>query len=637
MLKAELNDHSCFNANLDTMYSFNTISILNELSIDKTLLIYASELAHIPNNIDTKTQNDLQMLILVLLINIKQGNTRMSLNAKELFNALGYNDFNIGELLTNPNLDCILGKSGDVRPLIVKEQYLYTHRTLSTETSLIKSIKLLLNSINNNQLPMNNSLIDSLITPNKEQLEAVSLTLQNGLSLITGGPGTGKTFVLATIIKTLVCKLNIDIGKVAIAAPTGKAAQRINDTIQAILAQLPTNNSDKKLLSSIVEPKTLHRLLSWHPTKQQFNHNEKNPIDAKVVIVDEASMISQELMDQLLKAITPDARIVLLGDVDQLPSIDGGCAFRDMVLTLTNNTKKLTKNYRMLPDNPEGHAIISLAQTINLGLSNNILESNLYQIKDSKNWLGSKVELIEEDDLTSFLQRWFQELVIGCDNFFELANRVYKYTENCTWDLDDEAALKAIFAHFDNFRILCVLKNANKLRGVKEINKIMHNWMYQYTGFGLQHEVAFFSGEPVMMTVNDYKRDIFNGDQGLILKVTLDGDVHQAVVFPDKNKFLALPLSSIKHQLELCYAMTVHKAQGSEYDKVAIVLPNTINHPALTREILYTGITRARKSVTLLSNNNQLIWAIKNNIKRNTGLKTELQLAYGTAANDTVS
>jgi exodeoxyribonuclease V alpha subunit len=149
--------------------------------------------------------------------------------------------------------------------------------------------------------------------------------------------------------------------------------------------------------------------------------------------------------------------------------------------------------------------------------------------------------------------------------------------------------------------------------------------MLQLTGEGLRGPVPFCAGEPVLMTTNDYRRHIFNGDQGLILKVLFDGQplLHQAAVFPRSGGFVPFPLDPLKHQLEHAFAMTVHKSQGSEYKRIAIVLPKA-NHRALTRELLYTGLTRASKSVVLLTEPERITFAAGNPSLRDSGLAERL-------------
>jgi exodeoxyribonuclease V alpha subunit len=235
-----------------------------------------------------------------------------------------------------------------------------------------------------------------------------------------------------------------------------------------------------------------------------------------------------------------------------------------------------------------------------------------------------QVELLEPGDggMRAFLRRWFEREVTGLPGFAGKAGRVFGYADGA-WRPGDPEALRELFGHFDRFRILCALREAADLRGVVEINGLLHGWLGELTGEGLRLATPFLAGEPVLMTSNDYRRGIFNGDQGLVLKVAFAGQPRQAAVFPAPEGFRAFPLEPLRGQLEHAFAMTVHKSQGSEYTRVAIVLPRN-NHKALTRELLYTGLTRARASVLLLAERERIAYAAGNPSVRDSGLGERL-------------
>lgn len=594
-----------------SLWPMHINNLLEELNIDKVLLIYAVELASIPREIDTIKRSNLEMLILCLLIAIEQGNVRLSLKS-ELLTKFSLSELQIQELLNDSKLACIISNNENQKPLMFRDGYLYTNRTLTSEIDLANNIKRLINKPSSD---IDSYDIDmSCYSLDHNQLDAILLAIHSKLTLITGGPGTGKTYIGAIIIASLIHYLNIDIDKIAIAAPTGKATQRIGNAIKDIWHKLDHSISD----TDYPEPKTLHRLLLWQPEKLRFYHNENNPISAKVVLIDEASMISQELMNDLLKAIQCDTRIILMGDIDQIPSIDSGCVFRDMVAILKRNTKHLTINHR-IRNNIYSKQIPSLANAINTG-DQDLLLNLLNKINNDKQNINS-VKIIEESSSNIFLKKWFDDLILNFSDFQTLINRHYYYDGN--WGNNDENAIDKILTQLNKFRILCVMKNNAGLRCVNNINILLHHYMLDYTSSHIN--VPFCYGEPAIVTKNNYKQELFNGDCGVILKVILQNELKPALVLPKKNGFHAISIKHLQSRIDLSYAMTIHKAQGSEYDNVAIMLPK-YNHPGLTRELLYTAVTRARKSITLYGNAEQILWAARNNVERDTGLQLKLNI-----------
>jgi exodeoxyribonuclease V alpha subunit len=569
-------------------------------------------------------------ICLGLLAAQAQGHTRLSLAPDplgptgQLFQAFGLSELNPKVFLKG--LPALVGKLGEAKPLIVEGEWLYSQRLLHHEEQLEGMIGALVKARFPPPVPPPEDVFRVPDPLDVEQRRAVIMALGGGLTLVTGGPGTGKTSIVGSILRALLHQPGLLLEDIALAAPTGKAAQRMGDAIQTNLKKIKElRKEERPLLDKLQTPITLHRLLAWHPSLETFSHGPGNPLAAKVVIVDEASMISQEHMFRLLGALNPSARLVLLGDADQLPSVEEGCAFREMVASLAGNTVELVENHRMRAEDPNGANIISVALAIRDEKKDSLWDGSepiscrvtLDQVAYEKvEWLDPS-----EGRLEAFLDRWFEKRVAGLEGFETLAKRIYHFAGN--WDAGDEQCLGALFGHFNRFRILCALREAGQLRGVQDINRFCHRRMLDLTGEGLKGLTPFCAGEPVMMTSNDYRRGIYNGDQGIILKVQFDRQLRQAAVFPQAGGFIPFPLEPLKDLVEQAYAITVHKSQGSEYDQVAIVLPKT-NHKALTRELLYTGITRARKSVVLLAEKDRIPYASGNPSRRDSGLAERL-------------
>jgi exodeoxyribonuclease V alpha subunit len=608
------------------------IEHLKTLNQDPSSLIFAWELSGLQPGLDAPRRQRLFAIILALLSAQAQGNTRMPLASEKggpadlLFQAFGLEAFDVAAFLRTSAPD-LAGEPGAPKPLMLQGPWLYSQRLLGHELELAELVDRL-----------KRVAADTVVDPpealfhlpggrqlNAEQRQAVAMALRGGLTLITGGPGTGKTSIVVTILRALLRQPGMRLEDIALAAPTGKAAQRMGESIMQSLGHLENAEGvDLVLQKATLDPSTLHRLLAWHPAQERFRHGPGNPLSARVVLADEASMISQEHMARLLSALAPGARLVLLGDAHQLPSVEEGCAFSDMVGSLADQRVTLQTSYRMDASDPEGRNILSVATAIRTNQPLWEGPEPIHVREAPADLTFRQVELLEPTAgvMEAFLELWLQREVTGLDGFHAKVTRTYTCTQGA-WAAADLAPLRELFTHFNQFRILCALREAPGLRGVQDINKHFHHRMLALTGEGLRNPVPYCAGEPVMMTSNDYRRGIYNGDQGLVLKVVFDGVLRQAAVFPRPEGFVPFPLDPLKHLLEHAFAMTVHKSQGSEYKRIAIVLPKT-NHRALTRELLYTGLTRASKGVVLLAEKGRVPFAAGNPSVRESGLGERL-------------
>jgi len=605
---------------------------VKELNQDASAIILAWELSGLAPGLDRALRDRLFAVCLALRVSQGLGHTRMALVPPEgsaadlVLKASGQGPFDLEAFLES--VPAIAGRPGEAKPLILDGDWLYSQRMLDHEEDLATRVKALCATVDLETVPVGEDLFRSPNPLNPLQRTAVEMAMRGSLTLVTGGPGTGKTTIVVSMLRALLRQGTIR-QDIALAAPTGKAAQRMGESIRNGLAGLADKSkAEQDFIDARVEPETLHRLLGWHPATEHFRHGVGNTLPQKVVIVDESSMVSQEHMCRLVGSLAKDARLVLLGDSDQLPSVEAGSAFLDMVRSLGANCVELTESYRMDQSNPNGRNIYSVAQSIRSNRVEDLWGGRepIHRRAAPDQLEYAQVELLEPAPgvMKTFLARWFAREVTGLDGFQEQAGRVYSFRGGI-WGDGDEAALKALFGHFDGFRILCALREGPDHRGVEDINKLLHGWMGAITGKGLQLSTPFFAGEPVLMTANDYRRQIFNGDQGLILKVAFDDGplFRQAAVFPKGAGYAAFPLEPLKQRLEHAYAMTVHKSQGSEYARIAIVLPQ-INHKALTRELLYTGLTRAKQSVVLLAERERIPFAAGNPSRRESGLADRL-------------
>lgn len=558
---------------------------------------------------DPRFRQDLVLLVLLALLSQLAGNSCLAEAGGEgatldtLAADFGAAPAVLRALLDDERATPILGVPGDRKPILREGGFLYAERLYRSEQELAVGLRARLAAPVGEPVTVDPAILAAPTQLSKEQCTAVAAALSQPLTLISGGPGTGKTSIVVAMLRAAL-RAGYAPSDIALAAPTGKAANRMFGAIKATVGRLgELEKPDRPLVEPAMAPRTLHRLLGYLPFNDQFRHHGANPLAARLLVVDEASMIDLVLMGRLLRALAPGARLVLLGDADQLPSVEPGSVFRDLVSGLPQATVRLTHSYRMDAAAGSGAAILTAAKKINGEIPEGLFEPPFpVLVRDSLDAIeGFGVELLEADEggMKAFLGHWLQREVEGLADFNERIRHAHRFTQG-GWEPGDMERLGVLFEHFDRTRILCPLKEAPKLRGSHGINAWLHAKVQEGRDRGMDKRLAFSIGEPVMMTRNDYRRGIFNGDQGLMLLVAHEqDDARLEVVFPTADGYRAFVAGPLLGELELAYAITVHKSQGSEFDRVAMVLPEQ-ESPLATREVLYTALTRARKSVSIL-------------------------------------
>ncbi len=516
-------------------------------------------------------------------------------------------------LLESP---CV-GNPGEEAPLILENQRLYLNRYWYYESRVAEMITRRLESrpeIN----PKLSQKLDLLFpdSPQKtspdEQKLAVALAASHRFVVISGGPGTGKT---STVIKILAVLLGQQSDlRIKLAAPTGKAAARMMESIQLRIEDYFIEPDIRKLIPR--QACTIHRLLGYG--HRSFQYNNSNPLALDCLVIDEASMIDLTLMYRLLEALPEHARIILLGDRDQLASVAAGNVLGDItghgqdigyspsqaaqLASLTDSLEQtipvsaqpsaiadsialLTQSYRFSQDSGIGR----LARLINKGAGKEMIAH--LQTPDSEIiW-----HLPDSDHLHPSAIDWMLEAyqpVVNNDNI--------------------EQALTA----FEQSRVLCAVRSGPF--GIEEINRLVEARMRSVQWIDAGDD---FRGKPILITANDYELDLFNGDTGILWPDELgnlracfrsaDGGIRRLSIFHLPDHVTA-------------WAMTVHKSQGSEFDSVLLVLPPQAGNNALNRELLYTGVTRARAQLRLHASEPALLSAIDNITQRHSGLAQKL-------------
>ncbi|MDZ7790404.1 MAG: exodeoxyribonuclease V subunit alpha [Xanthomonadales bacterium] len=486
---------------------------------------------------------------------------------------------------------------------------------------------------------------DNDLARNGWQKVACALAARNRLTVISGGPGTGKTWTVVKIL-ALLQVIHLQHGneplRIRLAAPTGKAAQRLDESIRSNWQDLPQQFQGVDLIRP-ERASTLHRLLGSRLHTRFFRHGRANRLNADVVIVDEASMIDQELMQALLEALRPETRLILLGDKDQLASVEAGAVFGDLCegvdagdygpeivewlqrasgydLSGWQGTGGLADQRVMLRWNHRSREQIDrVSRLINAREAEAALEFVQSAENEDLGWIEPEDD--NDPDLRRLVLRGVSEQVRGFEYYLEVikAGRAQLGARPAQANVDRWA--NECLAAQARFQLLCAVRKGPW--GVEAINRHVQAWLAARGRVAPGGE--WFDGRPVMITRNDYRTGLMNGDLGLCLEVPgEDGEVRTRVVFPrDDGRLHYFSPGRIRH-CETAWAMTVHKSQGSEFGHVGLILPDRDN-PILTTELVYTGITRAKDHATVIAPSSEVfLKAVGRRIDRASALSERL-------------
>jgi len=522
----------------------------------------------------------------------------------------------------------VMGPAGERKPLVLDGEWLSTERMWRLEESLCDRIRRRVSAGpmgDARQLGRAVSAVAAGPPPlTDEQKRALRVALGSRLALISGGPGTGKTTIVVTLVRALAWR-GVPMEAIAIAAPTGKAAHRLEEAIAKGLAPGQLDIAEAGLRTIAPVPQTLHRLLAWSPTRGRFGRHENDPLPHRVVIVDEASMIDLAMMDRLVRALSSAACLVLLGDADQLPSVEAGAVFRDLCAALGG--ARLTTNLRVARD-PSARGIVAAALGVNAGSLDARFAESVATRRSVDELAFEGVEHLAarwSDVGEAFLARWWERRVPTDDAFARRSSRVYRLRDGA-FDPEDRIELRALFDHHGSARLLCATRVHGFPASAEAINERLLARLRGGASIarGRRRAAELVPGAPVIVQRNDYARQLYNGDQGLVVRVDRGdaGGPQPMAVFARGESFDAFPLDA-GGDLAAAFAMTVHKAQGSEFDHVALVLPDE-DVPLLTRELVYTAISRARRSVLIIGSRDLLARAVARSIERHSGVADRL-------------
>ncbi len=478
-----------------------------------------------------------------------------------------------------------------------------------------------------------------------QQIQAVLTAILQPFSIISGGPGTGKTTILMSLLKTML-RLGLSAAEVALAAPTGRAANRMTESLRS---GFKLQEQDQSMAE--IEATTIHRLLGVHPQKPHPRYHHHNHLPFRLIVIDEVSMVDLMLMNHLIRAISLDTRLVFLGDQFQLPSVHSGAMLADLmppVHTVGLNTAAFISQLKNLW--PPGHvmpACHALAETAQLMTDKvTVLKvskrcqpeiaqlSEAVRQGDVERFFSAPIEALDTKQL-SFVQRpinwvhastgdyaaWSQVLQAWLQQHFLdpndqghnypglLANLWHVPAHELSQGSPD---LQATFALIAAQRILTFMNQGH--RGADLINKQWSVWLRKQLQVGGSERV--FHGAVIMVLRNDRGLGLFNGDVGVVLETAPE---QFSVVFQQGTGYQVYSVHVIP-QFSLAFAMTVHKSQGSEFQHVLMPLPEQITHRLLSREIIYTGMTRAKQTVCFYGSEAVMKAGIQRRTKRHSGL-----------------
>jgi exodeoxyribonuclease V alpha subunit len=470
------------------------------------------------------------------------------------------------------------GGPADERPLVLDNAgRLYLRRYWEYEKALAEGILLRCDS----QTPANPR------TGDLQEL-AIETALARRFVVISGGPGTGKTTTVLKILERMVSQPGGENLRIALAAPTGKAAARLQETL------LAGGGNDVRQDRLPKSASTLHRLLGSRHNSVYFRHNAKNPLPVDLVVVDEASMVPLTMMAKLFAALPHRANVILLGDRDQLSSVEPGAVLGDIARAasepgpLQGSLVVLDKNYRFGNESN----IFALCNAVREGEIERALK-----ILNS----GERPDVISgrTPPPLQVPERLRQRVIAGYSAYLRAP--------------DPAEALK----EFKKFRVLCALRTGPY--GVESLNRTIEKILREERLVtGTQNTYA---GMPILITQNDYQLRLYNGDIGILLPDPANGSLLAWFIGEDGG-IRRVPPARLP-EYEPAFVMTVHKSQGSEFDNVLLILPDK-ESPVLTRELVYTGLTRARSRVEVWFQESVLRAAIARTIQRGSGLRDRL-------------
>ncbi|CAG9298324.1 exodeoxyribonuclease V subunit alpha [Celerinatantimonas diazotrophica] len=515
---------------------------------------------------------------------------------------------------------------GEDQPLVFDLQRLYLNRYWQYECQLAQ--RLAVAPMSKGFAPAKvKPILTRLFGPMAAQTDwqrvAAAQACQRQLLVISGGPGTGKTTTvtrLLALVQELALKAQGRPLEVALVAPTGKAAARLSESIAE--ARLKLTSSAAEVIAAIPsQTSTIHRLLGVIPGRSQFVHHAQNPLLVDLLVVDEASMIDLSLMTHLFDALSPETKVILLGDRDQLASVEAGSVLADICEFIDVGQSHSLVEYL---NRCGGATLDASSQTLPVVADNLVMLRKSYRFND-RSGIGQLSHSVNRGD-SERAMRYLNDPHFSDIDWRPLSEQSYRYLlERCVQAnsaylkmLHDEQPLKNVFQAFHQFQLLVALRQGDF--GVEGLNQRIQRQLFLQQL--LEQASGWCPGIPVMVQANDHVQQLYNGDIGIFAKNS-DGTLMVAFESAEQEGGIRWILPARLPEHEIAFAMTVHKSQGSEFAEVLMLLPAR-GSANPTRELLYTGITRARNHFSLIADEQSLKRACAHRTRRRSGLTQRL-------------
>ncbi|QJC38730.1 exodeoxyribonuclease V subunit alpha [Enterobacteriaceae endosymbiont of Donacia fulgens] len=521
----------------------------------------------------------------------------------------------------------IISNGKKITPIILEDNCLYLYKIWDEENTIVK------NFLKNQCMLVEQDKIKNIlkflfINNNKDdffQKQAICAALTHRISIISGSPGTGKTSIISKIIFTFIKIFNNPL-KIRVVATTGKASVRLTQSINNFFKKISLNLINKNEKKNIPKKATtIHNLLKMKIYTEDTLYNSQNKLNLDLLIIDEASMINFNLMSIILKSLSKKTKLILLGDEYQLPSIEYGNMFKDLCYfknffftrkyfiwlnSITNN--KLQENYNIpnfffrnfitvLQHNyryPNNSGINKLAIMIKKGNIKKIKKLFLLKKYNDINYINIMNEKNYKFMINSFINEY--------KKYFIFLKKNHNH--------------KNILQKFNYYQIICAVKHG--LFGTKTINNIIEQELFNKKI--LINNIKYhnwYIGRPIIINQNNNFLNLFNGDIGITFFDENDKKLKIKFLLAN-DKYQVISIKNLP-PYDIAYAITTHKSQGSEFEKISLVLPNKF-YPILTRELIYTAITRAKKKINIYSHKSIFYKAIKLKIKRFSNIKKKI-------------
>ncbi|MFJ2974350.1 exodeoxyribonuclease V subunit alpha [Kluyvera sp. NPDC087067] len=502
-------------------------------------------------------------------------------------------------------------------PLLLSRQRLYLNRMWRNEMTVARFFSDTQSPFEID-VPLLAATLNALFPPADTvdwQKVAAGVALTRRISVISGGPGTGKTTTVAKLLAAQVQMSGTQKCRIRLAAPTGKAAARLTESLGAALRKLNLTDEQKAMLPT--DASTLHRLLGAQPGSQKMRYHADNPLHLDVLVVDEASMIDLPMMARLIDALPPHGRVIFLGDRDQLASVEAGAVLGDICSWVNNGytaerARELSRLVGTEIPAGEGDAASALRDSLCL-----LRTSYRFGSDSGIGQLASAVNRGDKKAVSEVFQRGYSDIELKSlsttDDYAAMLEDARTGYGHYLQLLRDRASPADVLAAFGEYQLLCALREGPW--GVSGLNTQFELLLARHRQIVPQRHSRWYEGRPVMITRNDSALGLFNGDIG----IALDRGQGTRVWFPMPDGTIKSVQPSRLPEHDTAWAMTVHKSQGSEFTHAALVLPTQIV-PVVSRELVYTAITRAKARLSMYADENLLAQAIATRTERRSGL-----------------